>query len=282
MAWVESAIERQRDPWPARRRRAEELCQRYPFAEEQLRLYSALTEVWEEACAAPPSPGRLVSHAREKVLPRVLEATVAVGPELLAQGALARFHEADLDELLGRWLRGAEQAPIDRYLARASLDPLLEALGPSAAPVCSGPGGERNCPTCGGPPQVGWYAASGESLVSGRRQLLCARCGTSWPFARLGCPACGETEGRHLPVFGEARGHEGELVVRGLAAEDPSVLLPHLRVDACDSCRSFLVGVDLGRDVRAVPAVDELAALPLVLFANERGYHKLVPNLMGL
>jgi FdhE protein len=269
------------NPWPERRRRAEELRGRYPFAGEVLRLYLALLPVHEEAWREAPAASELVNYALERVLPPVLRVTVAAGPDRLAGAALARFPAADLEDLLGRWLRGAEQSPVDRYLARASLDPLLEALGPEAAAVCTGPCDQHHCPSCGGPPQLSWYAASGESLVTGRRQLLCARCGTSWPYGRLGCAACGESAGGRLPVFGEARPGQGDLVVRGLAADDGSLMFPHLRVQACDSCHRYLICVDLGRDARALPVVDELAALPLDLYAKERGYQKVVPNLMG-
>jgi FdhE protein len=56
---------------------------------------------------------------------------------------------------------------------------------------------------------------------------------------------------------------------------------PHLRIEGCESCKRYLIDVDLGRDARATPEVDELAALPLDLFAAERGLTKVTPNLMG-
>jgi formate dehydrogenase maturation protein FdhE len=77
------------------------------------------------------------------------------------------------------------------------------------------------------------------------------------------CVACGETETGRLPIYAD-----GEQ-------------LPHLRVDACDACRRYLLAVDLRKDAAAVPLVDELAAIPLTLFANERGFAKVVPNPMG-
>jgi FdhE protein len=52
-------------------------------------------------------------------------------------------------------------------------------------------------------------------------------------------------------------------------------------VDACDACRRYMLAVDLRKDAAAVPLVDELAAIPLDLFAKERGLTKVVPNLMG-
>jgi FdhE protein len=53
-------------------------------------------------------------------------------------------------------------------------------------------------------------------------------------------------------------------------------------VDACESCRRYLIAVDGRRDEAAVPVVDELVALPLDLDARERGFTKIAPNLMGI
>ena len=54
------------------------------------------------------------------------------------------------------------------------------------------------------------------------------------------------------------------------------------RIDACDSCRTYIKTIDLSRDGLAVPTVDDLASLPLDLWARERGYHRLYPNLLRL
>ena len=56
---------------------------------------------------------------------------------------------------------------------------------------------------------------------------------------------------------------------------------PHIRVEACAGCRRYLIDLDLGRNPRAVPEVDELTALPLDLYAAEQGFSKITPNLMG-
>src|SRR5262249_61008032 len=73
-------------PWPARRRRAEQLRDRYPFAAEVLTLYLALLDVqepaFEAAAALPPEvPDEATSSLlARQLLPRVVEATVAAGP----------------------------------------------------------------------------------------------------------------------------------------------------------------------------------------------------------
>jgi formate dehydrogenase maturation protein FdhE len=54
-----------------------------------------------------------------------------------------------------------------------------------------------------------------------------------------------------------------------------------MRIDACAACSRYLLSIDLGRDPRAVPVVDELAAIPLDLHAADRGFTKVIPNLMG-
>jgi FdhE protein len=78
------------------------------------------------------------------------------------------------------------------------------------------------------------------------------------------CPACGEQSSDKLAIFSDAEG------------------IPHLRADACETCRRYVITVDLRKDPQAVPVVDELAALPFDLHAQERGFTKIVPNLMAI
>jgi hypothetical protein len=255
--------------WAARRRRAAELRERLPFAAEVLTLELALLDVQEpahEAAAArPPEPAALLRTAVHDLLPRVVEATVAAGPAALADAVVGRFHGADLDDLVARWLRGADQAAVDRYLARAVTAPLLAAAAPDAlAALCPGPRGARLCPRCGGPPQLSFAGVSDDPMVTAPRQLLCARCAAAWVHPRMICPSCGAEDPARLTVYADAE------------------RLPQLRVEGCAACRRYLVGVDARRDPAAVPVVDELAALPLDLFARERGLRKVVPNHMGM
>jgi formate dehydrogenase maturation protein FdhE len=53
-------------------------------------------------------------------------------------------------------------------------------------------------------------------------------------------------------------------------------------VDACESCHTYLKTIDLSKSGLAVPVVDELATIPLSLWAQEKGYRKLQPNLFSL
>ena len=74
---------------------------------------------------------------------------------------------------------------------------------------------------------------------------------------------CGEEDHAKLPVY---------------TAEE----LKHVRVEACDSCRTYIKTVDMTKSGLAEPIVDEMAAIPLDVWAREQGYTKLQSNLMQL
>jgi FdhE protein len=104
------------------------------------------------------------------------------------------------------------------------------------------------------------------------------------------CPGCGESSSSRLPIFSEegaasgergsvVRGLQGKLGDNGLAGQQ--IVFPHIRVQACESCKRYLLNIDLAADPAAVPEVDELSALPLDLYAREHGFSKIIPNLMG-
>jgi hypothetical protein len=272
-------------PWAGRRLRAEELRARHPFADEVLTLYLALLAVQEDAWSAaresPPHPEELPRWAVTRVLPGVVEATMAAGPAALRDAVQSRRGGANHHALAG-WLADGELDPVDRFLARASLAPVLEALGERAGAACA-PGrdgdGDVRCPCCGGRPQLSYLTSSGESLVSGPRGLLCARCGTSWSFSRSTCPACGETDDAQLVVHAEA--WTGPVSGNGRGDGDGRPVFPQLRIAGCATCQRYLIEIDTERDGRAVPEVDELAALPLDLYATDQGLTKVTPNLMG-
>jgi FdhE protein len=281
---VSARVETAASPWTARRLRAEELRDRHPFAGEILTLYLALLPVQEDAWRAvhesAPPPMELARWAAARLLPAVVEASAAAGPATLREALRSRFAEGAADEALAGWLAGAELDPVDRYLARATLAPALEALGERAGVACNSPGDGEDaavCPRCGGRPQLSWVAASGEALVTGRRNLLCSRCGSSWEYIRGACPACRETDETRLLVYSER--WEGPVSVNGNGAQ-PAVFA-NLRIAGCETCRRYLIEVDMARDGHAVPEVDELAALPLDLYAADQGLTKVTPNLMG-
>jgi formate dehydrogenase maturation protein FdhE len=249
-----------------RRRRATELAERYDFAREPLTLYAAVAEaqerVFDRATAERPNVDALAAYVVRVSLPEVMGAVMSSGTETLREAVLLRFHEGDLERMVQSWLRGESRDGTDVFLARAATAPVLEAL-PEVARALPIAGEERFCPECGGPPQVSVFVDSGEALVTGQRRLVCARCANEWVYPRMTCVACGETESNKLVVLA-----------------DPQQL-PHLRIDACERCKRYIVSVDARLEGHAVPVVDEMAAIPLDIAAAERGFTKVTPNLMG-
>ena len=115
------------------------------------------------------------------------------------------------------------------------------------------------CPLCEARPLLGVLRIEGDG---GKRSMVCSFCGYEWDFRRILCPICGEIEESKLPVY--------------IADQ-----FPHIRVEACETCKHFVRTIDLTKDGHAVPIVDDLAAIPLTLWAHEHGYSRLQPNLLG-
>jgi formate dehydrogenase maturation protein FdhE len=118
----------------------------------------------------------------------------------------------------------------------------------------------HTCPFCGERPLAAVLRPEGEG---GKRYLLCSFCLTEWEFRRMLCPNCGEENHEKLPVYTTKE-------------------FPHIRVEACDSCRHYLKAIDLTVDGLAVPEVDEIAAIALDLWAVGKGYTKIAGNLFEL
>lgn len=253
--------------WADRRRRAEELRARHDFVAEPLALYARLLDAREEAYAAAraerPGPERLAAWVVERSLPGVMAAAMEAGTELLREAVLLRFHEGELEGIVGRWLDGADLTATDAFLARAAAGPALEALPETAQALRRADAGPRACPRCGGLPQLAYVAPTDDPLLTGSRALVCARCAHEWIAPRMTCASCGETDTARLTIL------------------DAVEVIPQVRVDACESCTRYLLTIDPRKDAAAVPEVDEIAALPLVLAAEERGFTKITPDLLG-
>jgi formate dehydrogenase accessory protein FdhE len=145
-----------------------------------------------------------------------------------------------------------------QFFPRAFLQPYAAYVAGRTAvpPVLATP---RVCPLCGGRALFGVLRLEGDG---GKRCMVCSFCGYEWEFRRILCPTCGEEEEKKLPVY---------------VAEQ----FPHVRVEACETCKFYVRTIDLTKDGNAVPVVDDLAAIPLTLWAHEHGYSRLQPNLLG-
>jgi FdhE protein len=256
------------DKWDRRLRRATDLAAKYPFAAEGLRFYSGLAGFQKSLYQGlTPGNGALQGGLeRSALLPWLapfLTFVQQIAPSPLAQSAaaLSAAGENRWVELLDEfWQEGAASLdPTEALLAWAFLQPYAEHLADHLAPT-EFHGTPSLCPLCGGLPLVGVLRPQGDG---GKRSLICALCAHEWDFRRIVCAACGEESVDKLPVY---------------VAEE----LPHVRVEACDTCHAYIKTIDLTKDGHAVPVVDELAAIPLSLWAAEKGYVKVSGNLLGV
>jgi FdhE protein len=266
--------------WDVRIRRASELAAVHPFAAEGLRFYARLARFQKsmysevEAECGRSQVRRAPGALRREfdpflLLPRFasfLSLIMQIAPPPLSHFAseLRAQSGGDWQETLARfWEEGlgspVSLEPAEALLSWIFLQPYAEYLAdhtewmaPDATPSV--------CPLCGGKPQVGVLRPEGDG---GKRSLICSLCGTEWPYRRIVCPACGEEDVHKLAVY---------------SAEEFS----HVRVEACDACHSYIKTVDLTKDGHAVPVVDELATIPLNLWATEHGYLKLQNNFLGI
>ncbi|MFL6210785.1 MAG: formate dehydrogenase accessory protein FdhE [Pyrinomonadaceae bacterium] len=261
-----------KETWDALIERAEYLAAQSEATEELLRFYAKLLRVQSEIYESLRSrkgwlpTGVLAADLAvvRTLLPDLLRVVEAHGPAALGVEAQALLR-AGVDEidalLLMQW-----RAPTDaQFFPKAFLQPYARWL------VASGgrprdrafERHESRCPFCGGQPQVSFLQTREVSAESGNRELICATCLTAWPFRRVVCAYCCEERPAQLGYF-----HSPEFA--------------HIRVEACDTCNRYIKGVDLTLVGRAVPLVDEVAAAPLDLWAQEHGYTKIELNLVGL
>jgi FdhE protein len=195
----------------------------------------------------------------------------APAPLAAAAAVLSRQGASAWTALLGDYwtsggIRGEDSVPradngrdpLQEFLARGFLQPYAEFV----ALHLTAPAAESTsylCPKCGSLPLLGVLRQEGDG---GKRFLRCAFCTHEWDFRRILCPACGEEREDKLPVF---------------VAEQ----FPHIRMESCETCKHYLRAIDLTKDGNAVPEVDDLAAIPLTLWAQEHTYVRIHPNLLG-
>jgi len=263
----------------ARIRRAESLRSRHHAASEFLEFYKHVVSFQKRLRANMPRADQLKSGGvapaglRDELdltvlLPHFrgyLSVVESHAPHALAESA-RQFallpSESWISSLEAYWQHAGiydqQVGAFAQFLPRAFLQPYAESRASllARAPIQTT---ARLCPLCGSRPLLGVLRREGDG---GRRFLLCSFCLREWAFRRILCPTCGEEAEDKLPVY---------------VAEDT----PHVRVEACNTCKFYLRTVDLTRDGNAIPLVDDLAAVAHTLWANEQGYTRLQPNLLG-
>jgi FdhE protein len=257
-------------PWQQRIRRAEHLAQKHPFAAEILGFYIQLARFQEglyqrleraygssSVSLSDPDVTELLAS-----FPQFLSLVEEKAPARLAQIA-HDLRSSDPDSWADLFTECWTQidAPTDpkEFLVLAFLQPAAEFARSQARLQLDGYT-HPLCPFCNRKPALGILRQQGDG---GRRSLLCGFCLTEWEFRRVVCPGCGQEDHAKLPVY--------------TAAE-----LPYIRVECCDACHTYIKSIDLTKNGLADPFVDELASVPLYLWAQEHGYSKLHPNLLGM
>jgi len=269
--------------WQRRIERAEELGAQYSFAAEILRFYVAIARFQEEfyrelgGSLERPSAGAggVASDSEPFARPlqpelthrfeRFLSVVEENGPGPLREAA-RELRDGGSDshfQLLTVFWNESETGPLPPgphdFFALAFLQPYAAGIRSRSNMRWSGPTPYR-CPFCKRKPGLGVLRPLGDG---GQRSLVCSFCLAEWEFRRIVCPGCGEENPAKLPVY---------------TAEE----LKHVRVEACDSCRSYIKTVDLTKSGLAEPVVDEMASIPLDLWAQKQGYTKLQCNLLQL
>lgn len=270
--------------WDRRIERARWLAAAYPFSAEVLCFYSKLT-AFQKDCYSQLQSADGSRRERLRSLPPVVdEVDLSLlitrwdpflsmirdeAPPPLAEFALdlnARGASAGAAILRSSW-RGRTGSPSEwmtdnvfgGFCVQAFLQPYAEYLA-HHTDLPEPPIRRPTCPFCGSPPLVGVLRQEGDGA---KRSLICSFCRTEWGFLRIVCPACEERDERKICVYG-------------------TPAFACVRVEACDTCRRYVKTIDLTKDGLAVPEVDELAAVPLTLWADENGYSKVTRNIMGV
>lgn len=151
------------------------------------------------------------------------------------------------------------QPDSDELYARILLQPYAESASlPTPEPAAALP--PSRCPRCNHRPVVAVLRGEGDGA---KRSLICSLCSHEWLHRRVLCPFCGQEDKDRLPVY----------TVEGV---------DWVRIQACDACGAYIKAVDLSRDGHAVPLVDEIATVALAIWAEEHGYAKGQPNLLGM
>lgn len=261
-----------KSPWQQRIRRAEQLAAQHVFAAEILGFYVHVARFQEslyhrlERASIKNAP---VSLASLPDLPELL-ASFPAFLSVVEETAPAQFAQIAHDlrnassdswfEILNHgWSTAAAPATAKEFLAFAFLQPYAEFVRSRAGLQLEGYTPSL-CPLCNRKPSLGVLRQLGDGA---RRNLVCGFCLCEWEFRRIICAGCGQQDQAKLPVY---------------AADQ----FPHMRVECCDVCQSYMKSVDFTKNGLADPLVDELASIPLDLWAQEHGYAKLHPNLLGL
>jgi len=261
---------RTKDFWDRLIRRSATLASEQPATRELLLFYGKLLgaqkEIYDQfgrkADWLPSGDFGQDVEAVSSFLPLLLRVVQENGPELLSQQA-QEIHNWNPEEIRAMLTEYWDHPTGTEFFAKALLQPYGRWMVETGArPAGKSLGSvENRCPFCDGKPQLSFMFSNEQE--GGGRSLLCAACLSEWTFRRVVCAGCLEEHPSKLGYF-----------------SSPDI--KHMRVEVCETCRTYTKGVDLTVLGRAVPLVDEVAGAALDLWARERGYEKIELNLVGV
>jgi FdhE protein len=248
-----------RIPWRDRIARAGQLAESISSASEVMRFYQDLLAEQESWCRPGELTGALIADRFPCLLDflgRRASGELAAEARAIAAAGPGRWESI----IYGYWAGGGSPSgnPSDEFFARAFLAPYAEAV--CAEPAGPVPDTITLCPCCGRRPVV---SVLRQEYEGARRSLVCSLCSWEWKFRRILCASCREENFDDLPVYSAAE-------------------FPHVRIETCRNCNSYLLSMDMTRDAEVVPAVDDIAALPLHIWARDQGYNRIQANLLGM
>lgn len=248
--------------WDKAIERARQLAETVAPARELLTFYTVLLETQQQLYESlrgirdwlPTGALEEDLSVLHEYLPSFLQSMKSVAPPALA----AQAAHVSPETLLHYWHDRSDKL----FFSKAFLQPYAQWLVQSGA-FSKNPSAENRCPYCSGKPQVSYLKIAEAGSESGNRNLVCATCLSSWEFRRVVCASCGEEQPSRLSYY-------------------QTTEYEHVRIEACESCKHYLKGIDLTRLGFAIPLVDDVAAAALDLWATETGYAKIELNLVGL
>jgi FdhE protein len=270
----------------------ETMARKNPEIEPAIRAVRILAALLPETAPVPGVPHQAAAEARLDAGIRALEGEPLLGGAQLLVNvrALVTALESvmpgledvagtldqglsvdDADELARAGLAG-EWSVVGHMAQRCGLDPhaLVTLVDYAARPALRAgaravdgligrSGWQRGtCPACGAEPQLAELHGGGSSVeATGQRVLRCGRCLTGWPFPRMRCPACGETDHQRLAYLHGA----GEDAFR--------------RADVCSTCNSYLKSIAVLAPLGFAELLEmDLVTAALDFGAQEQGFHR--------
>lgn len=244
--------------WDQRISRAQLLSRNNPATRELLDLYIKVAGLQKTIGQSLNGAEHPDIRSLLKFLPQLRSLIKDLGSPYLQEAAaeLGDQQETWSELLLKHWERQAQTIdPAQAFLSYVLLQPYAEHVTSHLNVSCENTA--TQCPACGNPPQVSLLREFNNGT---KRFLVCSLCCAEWEFRRVLCPYCGEQHKDKLPVFTAEQFEQG-------------------RIEACDTCKSYIKCIDLSKNGNAIPPVDDLATSAFDLWAQEQGFTRRCPNM---